>query len=275
MKLDMHCHTREGSPDGKTALLDNIERLKKKGYDGMLITDHNSYRAYRYYRQLKNKPKDFTVLCGIEYDTLDAGHIIIIMPTGMCPRIFELRGLPVLFLVELVHRLGGILGPAHPYGEKFLSTFNTRLGKRATEKLIKRFDFIEAYNACEDSQANDYARTLAEKYHLPEIGGSDSHKKDSLGFGYTILQKNVANETELIQYIKSGRPVTSGGVHYFHTIKQRIGRANDILVYSFWFYNKFMALFRSKPRKTELTKSRLMQQSRYRRVRYITLSGGE
>lgn len=271
MKLDMHCHTKEGSPDGKTALLDYITRLKEKGYDGMLITDHNSYKACKYYKNLKNKPEDFTVLCGIEYDTLDAGHIIIVMPTGMLPRILELRGLPVLLLVELVHRLGGILGPAHPYGEKFLSTFNTKLGKRAKEKLMKRFDFIETYNACEDARANKYAKTLAAKYNLPEIGGSDSHKKDSLGFGYTLLQKNVATETELIQYIKNGLPVASGGVRYFHTTKQKLGKANDILVYSFWFYNKFMALFRTRPRKKELTKSRLLQQSGYRKVRYITL----
>lgn len=272
MKLDIHCHTKEGSPDGKTALLDNIEKLKEKGYDGMLITDHNSYKACKYYKNLKNKPADFTVLCGIEYDTLDAGHIIVIMPTGMLPRILELRGLPVLLLAELVHRLGGILGPAHPYGEKFLSAFNTRIGKRAKEKLMKRFDFVETYNACEDAQANRNAKILAAKYHLPGVGGSDSHKNDSIGFGYTLLQENVANETEFIRYIKNGHPVTSGGVRYFHTTKQKLGKANDILVYSFWFYNKFLALFRSKPRKRELIKSRLMQQARYRKVKYITLS---
>ncbi|MCM1047949.1 MAG: CehA/McbA family metallohydrolase [Clostridiales bacterium] len=272
MKLDMHCHTKEGSPDGKTPLLENIAALKAKGYNGMLITDHNSYKAYKYYKKLKNKPKDFTVLCGIEYDTLDAGHILIIMPTGLQPRIFELRGLPVIFLIELVHRMGGILGPAHPCGEKFLSIFNTKIGKRTQEKLMTRFDFIETYNACEDENANAHAKALAVKYNLPEMGGSDSHKPDSVGFGYTLLQKNVANESELIKYIKSGSPVTSGGTRYFYTTKQKLGKANNILVYSFWFYNKFMALFRSKPRKRELTKSILTRQPRYHKVKYITLS---
>ena len=42
MKLDMHCHTKEGSPDCKLELLQNIELLKKKGFHGMLITDHDS-----------------------------------------------------------------------------------------------------------------------------------------------------------------------------------------------------------------------------------------
>ena len=38
MKLDMHRHTKEGSPDGKLELLENIAILKQKGYQGMLIT---------------------------------------------------------------------------------------------------------------------------------------------------------------------------------------------------------------------------------------------
>lgn len=270
MKLDMHCHTKEGSPDGKTTLLESIATLKQKGYDGMLITDHNSYNAYRYYKKLKNKPHDFTVLCGIEYDTLDAGHILVIMPSGVCLKILELRGLPVLFLIELVHRYGGILGPAHPCGERFLSIFNTRIGKRLKEKLIRKFDFIEGYNACEDDISNDCSRALASKYHLPTIGGSDSHKPDSVGLGYTILSKNIANESELIEYITSGGSTTAGGSHYFHTTKQKLGRVNKVLVYSFWFYNKFLAALRSRARNLELYKTQLLTPIPHR-SKYITI----
>lgn len=32
VKIDMHCHTKEGSVDGTLPLLENIEILKKKGY---------------------------------------------------------------------------------------------------------------------------------------------------------------------------------------------------------------------------------------------------
>lgn len=272
MKLDMHCHTKEGSPDGKTALLDNISILKQNGFDGMLITDHNSYKAYRYYKQLKNKPKNFTVFCGIEYDTLDAGHILIIMPTGVCPKLLEIRGLPVLILIEIVHRYGGILGPAHPCGEKFLSIFNTRNGKMLKEKLIRKFDFIEIFNACEDDISNECAKSLASKYHLPGIGGSDSHKPDCIGLGYTILSDSVENESELIQYIKEKAPIRAGGSHYFHTTKQKLGRVNKVLVYSFWFYNKFLAAFRSRERNLELIRSHLLQPAHHHRTKYITLT---
>ena len=45
MKFDMHCHTKEGSLDGKVKIERFIEILMEKGYQGMLVTDHNSYNG--------------------------------------------------------------------------------------------------------------------------------------------------------------------------------------------------------------------------------------
>ena len=44
----MHCHTKEGSLDGKVSIGDYIAILQKRGFDGMVVTDHNSYNGYRY-----------------------------------------------------------------------------------------------------------------------------------------------------------------------------------------------------------------------------------
>lgn len=273
MKLDMHCHTKEGSPDGKMELLENIKLLKEKGYQGMLITDHNSYKAYRYYKKLSDKPDDFVVLKGIEYDTINAGHILIIMPTGAKLPILELRGLPLLLLIEIVHLYGGILGPAHPYGEKFLSITNTLRGK-LSEDIYRKFDFIEGYNACEDADSNMRAMSLAKRFDLPCFGGSDSHKPDCAGLGYTILQEDIASETELIKYIRSKKPTMIGGLHYTHTTKSKLGKANNVLVYSFWIYNKFLALFRRKARNLELMENQILDSIRaaqHKKARYIPL----
>lgn len=273
MKLDMHCHTKEGSPDGKLDLLENISILKQKGYQGMLITDHNSYKAYRYYKKLKEKPENFVVLKGIEYDTINAGHILIIMPTGVNLPILELRGLPLSLLIEIVHFHGGILGPAHPYGERFLSVCPT-LRVAYPEHLYRKFDFVEGYNACEDADSNMRAMALAKKYDLPCFGGSDSHKEDCAGFGYTILQEDISSETELIDYIHAGKPTMIGGRHYLHTTKAKLGRVNAVLVYSFWIYNKTLALLRRKARNFELIQNHLldtMLAGKRRDPRYIPL----
>lgn len=270
----MHCHTKEGSPDCKLELLENIAILKHKGYHGMLITDHDSYKAYRYYKKLPNKPENFVVLKGIEYDTIDAGHMLIIMPTDVKLPILELRGLPVLLLIEIVHHYGGIIGPAHPCGEKFLSIRNTLHGK-LSQTIYRKFDFIEGYNACEDADSNMRAMNLANKYQLPCIGGSDSHKADCVGLGYTILQEQISTETELINYILAGKSTVIGGRHYEHTTKDKLGKINNVLVYSFWFYNRLCALLRRKARNLELMENQIIESIRANdrsRNRYILLS---
>lgn len=82
MKLDMHCHVKEGSIDSRVSLDEYITILKEQGFQGMLITDHDTYKGYRYWKKNMRGKKhtDFVVLKGIEYDTCDAGHIIVIMP---------------------------------------------------------------------------------------------------------------------------------------------------------------------------------------------------
>ena len=45
MKFDMHCHTKEGSMDGKVPIDDFIAELIRKGFNGMLVSDHNSYNG--------------------------------------------------------------------------------------------------------------------------------------------------------------------------------------------------------------------------------------
>lgn len=257
MKFDMHCHTKEGSLDGKVPIEEFILTLKEKGFDGMLVSDHNSYKGYRFWkRQLKGqKYQDFVVLRGIEYDTIDAGHILVIMPEDVKLPILELRGLPVQFLIDIVHKNGGILGPAHPCGEKYLSILNTRKHRNQLA-VMDKFDFLEGFNACETRESNNRSAEIAEQFGLPTFGGSDAHKPDCVGLGFTEFKYRVTSESELISLIREkGREVCfCGGEYYAHTTKKRIGRANDILVQSFWFYNRMGSLWRHRKRITELKK---------------------
>lgn len=254
MKIDMHCHVKEGSVDSKVSLDDYITRLKECGFGGMVITDHDTYKGYRHWKhKMKGKVhEDFVVLKGIEYDTRDAGHILIIMPEGVKMRLLELRGLPLSVLIDFVHHHGGILGPAHPCGEKYLSFTNTKRFYKSPE-LIKRFDFIEVFNSCESAESNAKALKIARKYDKPGVGGSDSHKLDCVGRGFTELPEPVSCETELISLIRNKVPLTAGGGLYTKTTKDKIGKVNKVLVYSFWFYNKAGELLKRKRRKEKLT----------------------
>ena len=252
MKIDMHCHVKEGSVDSRVSLDEYITLLKKHGFQGMVITDHDTYQGYRHWKnQLKEKHPDFVVLKGIEYDTRDAGHILVIMPEGVKMRLLEMRGMRASVLIDLVHRNGGVLGPAHPCGEKYMSFTNTKCYYN-TPELIKRFDFIEAFNACESKESNAGALKLAEKYGKVMVGGSDSHKPDCVGKGYTILPEPVTCETELISMIHRKVSFETGGTLYTKTTKEKMGRINKVLAYSFWIYNKSGELIKRSRRNKKM-----------------------
>lgn len=255
MKFDMHCHTKEGSPDAKVSISDYVKKLAELGFQGMLVSDHDSYDGYREWQEIKQYSpyKDFVVLKGIEYDTIDGGHILVIMPDDRPLKILEFRGLPVKTLIELVHRNGGILGPAHPCGERHLSLTNTYRYKHHTE-ILKKFDFLEGYNPCEDDESNDKAITYARFYHLPTFGGSDSHKEACVGHAFTYFPADISCNNDLISCVKNAKPddIVCGGYRYDQTTKDRLGPFNHILVEGFWFYNKAAAFYRRHKRKAEL-----------------------
>lgn len=250
MKIDMHCHIKEGSPDSKINLDEYIRVLKANGFGGMLITDHDTYDGYRYWKRSMQgkKHEDFVVLKGIEYDTRDAGHILVIMPEGVRKRLLEVKGLPVSILIDFVHKNGGVLGPAHPCGSPYMSFANTKRYLTNPE-IMKRFDFVEVFNACEPLESNENAAKLAYKYKKVGIGGSDAHNVNSAGMAYTKLPKSITCETELIALIREKASFEVGGMLYDKTLKERMGKVSKILVYSFWIYNKTGALVKRRARK--------------------------
>ncbi len=255
MKFDMHCHTKEGSPDAKISIEEYVRKLKELGFDGMLVSDHDTYGGYHEWQEIKQYSpyKDFVVLKGIEYDTIDGGHILVIMPDDRPLKILQFRGLPVKTLIELVHRNGGILGPAHPCGERHLSLTNTHRYRNHTD-ILKKFDFLEAYNPCEDDESNDKAQTYRRFFNLPGFGGSDSHKEACVGHAYTEFPMDIYSNDDLIACVKNCDPnsIEFGGYRYEHTTKDKLGAFNRVLVEGFWFYNRFAAIYRGKKRKREL-----------------------
>lgn len=249
MKLDMHCHVSEGSLDSRVGIRAYISRLKELGIDGMVVTDHNTYNGYRYWcEQVKEKEfKDFIVLKGVEYDTLDGGHIIVVMPPGVDLSILEHRGMSLEKLINLVNEKGGILGPAHPCGEKFMSFFNSR-AFRVDPSVTNKFHFIETYNACEPVSSNEGAANYAKKYKKLGIGGSDAHRLVCVGWGYVEFPEQIKDENDLIRLVKSQVPTICGGKIYDQTTKDKLGRAKAIMAYSFLVYNVSGAIYKRKKR---------------------------
>ena len=121
-------------------------------------------------------------------------------------------------------------------------------------ELIEKFDFIETFNACEPPQSNEGAKYLAEKYGKPGTGGSDAHKLDCVGMGYTEFPVRIETELDLIRQIREKGEIQSGGEYYTKTTKDKIGKFNKLLIFSFWFYNRGGALLKKHTRKKKINK---------------------
>lgn len=233
MKIDMHCHTKEGSPDSLVSIEKTIDILIDKCYDGMVVTDHNSYTGYK--RALEVNKKDFVIFKGIEYDTADAGHMIIILPENIDTDLFTHKGMRVKDVIQLVRSLGGILGPAHPFDYYRLGIFNNARWVK-NQDIIKEFDFIETFNSCGSKIGNQKASMLAKAFNLPTLGGSDSHRIDSVGKGWTKLTNRVVTETELIKSIQSSsyESIEAGGEYFTGTTQERYKNIYAIGIRLFW-----------------------------------------
>ena len=220
MKFDLHCHTKEGSFDSRVPVEEYARRFKQLGYDGFMIADHNSWRGCKAWDAVCDDPayRNFTVIRGIEYDTKDAGHILVILPDGFYPSILRLRGMKLRRLTQMVHVFGGVLGPAHPYG---IATSSMIRFKKMKPYLLKHMDFVEVFNTCESPESNRLAEGLARRYRLPGIAGSDSHVTDYIGMACTEIHHRVHCNNDLIQAIKLHATIEAGGRHRTMTRKAK------------------------------------------------------
>jgi predicted metal-dependent phosphoesterase TrpH len=187
LKLDLHIHSQY-SEDGTGTPKEIINILRKKGLNGMAITDHNSIKGGL--NALKIAPKDFIVIPGVEISTSD-GHIIALNVKNDIP-----RGLSVEETVDRIIDLGGT--PIVPH------LFRNMSGIKAENlrKIYKNIHAIEVFNACSLPKTNLKTAKIAKKFNLGGIGGSDSHTPEYAGFAYTTVEKNEINLDSVLTEIE-------------------------------------------------------------------------
>jgi len=199
LKIDFHVHTCY-SKDCSTSLEDVIICSKKRGLNGVAITDHDTVEGAL---KLLKKSNDQTIIIpGIEVST-KAGHILGINVTTSIP-----QGLSIEETVERIHEAGGISIAAHPS-----AIYKSGIG--LSEKIVSQgIDAVEVINssAFPFFLLNYLSRRLAYRTKLPQIGGSDSHLPETIGLAYTIIGNVDVNSEieEIIHAVKKGMSIPYG-----------------------------------------------------------------
>jgi predicted metal-dependent phosphoesterase TrpH len=160
LKYDLHMHTHY-SRDGAIKPADAIRIAKKRGLDGIAITDHNTIRGGLEAQKLK--PKGIDIICGAEIKT-DRGDVIGLFLNE------EIRSFEHLEVIDEIRRQGGISIVPHPFDSMRGSAF------WLTDRDSNKMDAIEVVNArCVFKRSNTMANAYADNHHKCKVGGSDAH----------------------------------------------------------------------------------------------------
>lgn len=194
LKIDLHVHTCY-SRDAVNTLREVVAYSKKRGLDGVAITDHDTLRgALRLIQE-----SEFIIIPGVEITTRQ-GHVLALNITTPIP--------PKLDLSETIHRI-------HDAGGIAVAPHLTAVGKggiglgRVTQTLY--LDAVEVINSAAFPffLSTYLSRKIAAELSLPQTAGSDSHVPQTVGMAYTVVDADPEVD-EIIWAIKKGLTIPIG-----------------------------------------------------------------
>jgi len=185
LKIDFHVHTCY-SHDGITTPKQLIAYAKRRGLDGVAITDHDTIDGAV---KLAKKKTGLLIIPGVEVTTKQ-GHVIALNVTIPIPSQRNVKE-----TAEKIHEAGGIAVASHP----------AALTKQSLmENVTSAFDAIEVINssALPFFFSVYFSRKIATRLKLPQIAGSDSHYAPEIGTAYTIVDADP-DVDEVIKAIRA------------------------------------------------------------------------
>lgn len=179
MRGDFHIHSKY-SFDSISDPKDIIKVAKKRGLDGIAVTDHDTIKGGLETSKLC-KGKNFFVIIGEEIHT-DMGDIIGLFLNE------EIKSRRCLEVIEEIKGQGGVTVLPHPFR-----------GHKNIEEIARHVDLIEVFNSRCSFEGNKKAEMLAEKIKKKVIAGSDAHSLREIGYatvyfeGKNSLKKLILN----------------------------------------------------------------------------------
>ncbi|MFC1937209.1 PHP domain-containing protein [Chloroflexota bacterium] len=172
MVIDLHIHSKYSS-DGILDPKEIVSIARKKGLNGIAITDHDTVQGGQHAKEYETE--DFIIIVGAEIMT-DKGEV-----TGL----FLSREITSRHLEDVIAEIreqDGIIIVPHPFDGLRSSAFHI------TDEYAHLVDAIEGFNArCVLQRYNRRAVEFAARHNLPVVGGSDAHYANEIGLGGIII----------------------------------------------------------------------------------------
>jgi predicted metal-dependent phosphoesterase TrpH len=182
MKLDLHIHSKYSS-DGILGVEEIIKIAKRKGLDGIAITDHDTIKGGLKAKEYETK--DFRIIIGCEKWT-HRGEIIGLFLSE------ELGSKEAGSVIDEIRKQNGLIVIPHPFDEMRHSAF------RLSEDDTRNIDAIEVFNSrCVFQKYNDTSYEYAKARKLATVAGSDAHFANEIGLGGITTKSEDVKEAIL------------------------------------------------------------------------------
>ncbi len=194
MRFDLHMHTTRHSPDSQMDPFVMVQRARKIGLDGVVITEHDWLWTEPELDELRAAAPELVVLAGIEVSARE-GHFLVY---GVTDPYALPRGIGVAALCREVHRQGGAVVAAHPFrwGQPFLDILRE-------EK--PELDGLEMMSSNMDADCRRRTALVQQERKWAGLGNSDAHHEDVLGFCRTEFDATIRNMANLVAAIRARR----------------------------------------------------------------------
>ncbi|MBS3102249.1 PHP domain-containing protein [Candidatus Woesearchaeota archaeon] len=179
MKYDLHMHTHYSKCGNlKPELL--LKIAKKRGLDGIAVTDHNTIKGALEVKKL-NKNKKFEVIVGEEIST-NVGEVLAYYLKK------QVKKGDFFSVVDEVKKQGALASLSHPFRTSLNPNHRFKL---PIEKIKNRVDAMEVFNARNLPGNNEMSQRTAKKLNLAGTAGSDAHFSFEIAKAYTIFDGNL------------------------------------------------------------------------------------
>jgi len=198
MLIDLHTHTFPKSADSGLSLEVLLTTGRRKGLDGVCLTEHNSVWGRGDVTGLAER-YGISVFRGMEVST-DIGHVLVFGIERYTTEMSE-----VYRLAHIVEEEDGAMILAHPWREDN--------GVPGWPDVSELFDAVEVINGCDSKVSSAYWVYMVSAMGICTTAGSDAHSAGAIGSCATEFETAVKDDAELVRAIKSCkyRPVWLDG----------------------------------------------------------------
>jgi len=221
MRIDMHCHSYY-SHDGISSPESLLRQAKKRGLDGIALTDHNNIRGWQRAEKEANK-LGLLLIKGEEIKVKENNETIGEILAYFINQEINPKGKTTDQIIKEIKNQGGIAIIAHPHHWK--KPF------KKLEEYKNLVDGVEVFNSRSQSkEGNELSLKFAGQNNLPMTAGSDGHTTFEIGRAYVTAETQTLDEFKkaiLEKRIKIFRKQTPFLIQIFSPIAKTIHFFNE------------------------------------------------